>query len=78
MNTRLSLDDEIDLDTPQASFLAQGDALVAAFVELCQSMRDQPDPDAARQTCKVWLAAMQRAIDEDGRPDPAPALAQVA
>jgi hypothetical protein len=73
----LSLDDVIDLDTAQAAFLAEADALLGAWRDLCQSVADIPDPEAARQTLRECLEVMTRAIhNESGKePDPAPALA---
>lgn len=71
----LALDDLIDLDTPQAAFLAQADALVGAWRELCESVTDVPDPQAARQTLRDCLDVMRRAMDTDGGTDPDPALA---
>ena len=41
----LSLDDFIDLDTPEAAFLAQADALVGAWREICESVADMPNPE---------------------------------
>ena len=72
-----SLDDIIDLDIPEAAFLAQADALVGAWRELCQSVTDMPNPEATRQTLRECLEVMSVVIDtESGRePDPAPALA---
>jgi hypothetical protein len=73
----LSLNDVIYLDTAQAAFLAEADALVGAWRDLCQSVADVPDPEAARQTLCECLEVMKRAIHhESGKePDPAPALA---
>jgi hypothetical protein len=73
----LSLDDLIHLDTAEAAFLAEADALVGAWRDLCQSVADVPDPEAARQTLCECLEVMKRAIHhESGKePDPAPALA---
>lgn len=71
----LSLDDVIDLDTAEAAFLAQADAIVGAWRELCESTAELPDPQAARQTLRECVEVMNQAIDTDGGPDPAPALA---
>jgi hypothetical protein len=71
----LSLDDVICLDTAQAAFLGEADALVGAWRDLGQSVADVPDPQAARQTLRECLEVMERAIDTDGGTDPAPALA---
>jgi hypothetical protein len=73
----LSLDDVICLDTAQGAFLAEADALVGAWRDLCQSVVDIPDPEAAQQTLRECLEVMKRAIHhESGKePDPAPALA---
>jgi len=73
----LSLDDVICLDTAQAAFLAEADALLGAWRDLCQSVADIPDSEAARQTLRECLEVMKRAIhNESGlEPDPAPALA---
>jgi hypothetical protein len=71
----LSLDDVIHLDTAEAAFLAETDALVGAWRDLCQSVADVPDPEAARQTLRECLEVMKRAIHTDGGKDPAPALA---
>jgi hypothetical protein len=38
----LSLDDVIHLDTAEAAFLAEADALVGAWRDLCQSVADVP------------------------------------
>ena len=75
----LSLDDMIDLDTPKAAFLAEADALVGAWREVCDSLAQLPNSDAARQTLRDCLDVMSRVIDtESGKePDPAPALALV-
>jgi len=51
----LSLNDVIHLDTAQAAFLAEADALVDAWRDLCQSVADVPDPQAARQTLRECL-----------------------
>jgi hypothetical protein len=71
----LSLDDVIHLDTAQAVFLAEADALVGAWRELCQSVADIPDPAVARQTLRECLEVMNMAIHTDGGKDPDPALA---
>jgi hypothetical protein len=71
----LSLDDVIHLDTSQAAFLAEADALVSAWRELCQAAADIPDPEAARQTLRECLEVMNMAIHTDGGKDPDPALA---
>ena len=71
----LSLDDVIHLDTAQAAFLAEADALLGAWRDLCQSVADVPDPQAARQTLRECLEVMERATHPDGGTDPAPALA---
>ena len=73
----LSLDDVIHLDTAEAAFLAQADALVGAWREVCDSLADLPDPDAARQTLRECLEVMSIVIDtESGRePDPTPCTA---
>jgi hypothetical protein len=71
----LSLDDVIGLDTAQAAFLAESDALVGAWRDLGQSVADVPDPQAARQTLRECLEAMERATHTDGGTDPDPALA---
>jgi hypothetical protein len=71
----LSLDDVIHLDTAEAAFLAEADALMGAWRDLCQSVADVPDPDAARQTLRECLEVMKRAIHTDGGKDPDPALA---
>jgi hypothetical protein len=71
----LSLDDVIHLDTAEAAFLADADALLGAWRDLCQSVADVPDPDPARQTLRECLEVMKRAIDTDGGKDPDPALA---
>ncbi len=71
----LSLDDLIDLDTPEAAFLAEADASVGAWRELCQSVADLPDPDTARQTLRECLEVMRHAIETGGGTDPAPAIA---
>jgi hypothetical protein len=68
----LSLDDVIGLDTAQAAFLAEADALVGAWRDLCQSVADVPDPQAARQTLRECLEVMERATHTDGGTDPAP------
>jgi hypothetical protein len=72
----LSLDDVIHLDTAQAAFLAEADALVGAWRDLCQAVADVPDPQAARHTLRECLEVMNMAIHTDGGkdPDPAPAL----
>ena len=76
----LSLDDVIHLDTAQAAFLAEADALVGAWRELCQSAADIPDPEAARQTLRECLEVMNMAIHtDDGKdPDPVPTLQAAA
>ena len=76
----LSLDDVIHLDTAQAAFLAEADALVGAWRDLCQSVADIPDPEAARQTLHECLEVMNMAIHTDSGkdPDPAPALKAAA
>jgi hypothetical protein len=71
----LSLDDVICLDTAEAAFLAKADALMGAWRDLCQSVADVPDPDAARQTLCECLEVMTRAMDTNGGKDPDPALA---
>jgi hypothetical protein len=71
----LSLDDVIHLDTAQAAFLAEADTLVGAWRDLCQSVADVPDPEAARQTLRECLEVMERAIHTGGGKDPDPALA---
>jgi hypothetical protein len=73
----LSLNDVIYLDTAQGAFLAEADALLGAWRDLCQAVADVPDPQAARQTLRECLEVMKRAIHhESGKePDPAPALA---
>ncbi len=73
----LSLDDLIDLDNPEADFLAQADALVGAWRDLCQSAADLPGPDIARQTLRDCLDVMRQAIETGGDTDPAPAVAWV-
>lgn len=73
----LSLDDVIDLDTAEAAFLAQADALVGAWREVCQAAADLPDPEAARQTLRECLEVMSRAIDTHGKDPTGPALAVV-
>ena len=73
----LSLDDVIDLDTAEAAFLAQADAIVGAWRELCESTAERPDSQAARQTLRECIEVMNRAIDTDGGPDPTPALALI-
>jgi hypothetical protein len=71
----LSLDDVIHLGTAEAAFLAEADALVSAWRDLCQAVADIPDPEAARQTLRECLEVMERAIHTDGGKDPDPALA---
>jgi hypothetical protein len=71
----LSLDDVIHLDTAQAAFLAEADALLGAWRDLCQAVADVPDSEAARQTLRECLAVMKRALHTDGGKDPDPALA---
>jgi hypothetical protein len=71
----LSLDDVIHLDTAEAAFLAEADALLDAWRDLCQAVTDVPDSEAARQTLRECLEVMKRAIDTDGGKDPDPALA---
>jgi hypothetical protein len=71
----LSLDDVICLDTAEAAFLAKADALMGAWRDLCQSIADVPDPEAARQTLRECLEVMERAIHTDGGKDPDPAFA---
>lgn len=71
----LSLDEVIHLDTAQAAFLAEADALVGSWRDLGQSVADVPDPQAARQTLRECLKVMERATHTDGGTDPDPALA---
>jgi hypothetical protein len=71
----LSRDDVIHLDTAEAAFLAEADTLLGAWRDLCQSVADVPDPEAARQTLRECLEVMERAIHTDGGKDPDPALA---
>ena len=71
----LSLDDVIHLDTAQAAFLAEADALVGAWRDLGQSVADVPDPQAARQTLRECLEVMGRAMETGGGKEPDPALA---
>jgi hypothetical protein len=71
----LSLDDVICLDTAEAAFLAQADALVGAWRDLCQSVADLPDPEAARQTLRECIEVMTMAIHDESGKDPDPALA---
>jgi hypothetical protein len=71
----LSLDDVICLDTAEAAFLAQADALMGAWRDLCQSVADLPDPDAARQTLRECIEVMTMAIHDESGKDPDPALA---
>ena len=71
----LSLNDVIHLDTAQAMFLAEADALVGAWRDLCESIADVPDPEAARQALRECLKVMKRALHTDGGKDPDPALA---
>jgi hypothetical protein len=71
----LSRDDVIHLDTAEAAFLAEADALVGAWRDLCQSVADVPDPQAARQTLRECLEVMGRAMETGGGKEPDPALA---
>jgi hypothetical protein len=71
----LSLDDVIHLDTAEAAFLAQADTLLGAWRDLCQSVADVPDPDAARQTLRECIEVMTMAIYDESGKDPDPALA---
>ncbi|MDH3603146.1 MAG: hypothetical protein OEU26_26325 [Candidatus Tectomicrobia bacterium] len=71
----LSLDDVICLDTAEAAFLAEADALLGAWRDLCQSVVDVPDPDAARQTLRECLEVITMAIHDESGKDPDPALA---
>jgi hypothetical protein len=59
--------DLLQLDTPEAAFLAQADALVSAWRDLCQTAADLPDPEAARRTLCDALDAMQRAVHHPRR-----------
>ncbi|MDH3602768.1 MAG: hypothetical protein OEU26_24415 [Candidatus Tectomicrobia bacterium] len=71
----LSLDDEIHLDTPEAAFLAEADALLGAWRELCESAGSLPNPAPARQTLRECVEVMRTMIDTGGGDDPAPAQA---
>ena len=73
----LSLDDEITLDTPEAALIAEADGLVGAWRDLCQSVADHSNPNAARQTLLECLDVMRQALDTGGSTDPAPALALI-
>jgi hypothetical protein len=56
----LAPDDLIQLDTPEAAFLAQEGALVAAWRDLGLAAADLPEPEAARHTLRTHRAQRRR------------------
>ena len=65
--TPIALDDLIHLDTPEAAFLAEADALVGAWKDLCQSASGLLDAGPARQTLRDCLEVMRQAIEHHRR-----------
>ena len=60
----LALDDLIQLDTLDAAFRAQTDALVDAWRERCHTAATLLEPKTARQTLNGCLDMMERATND--------------